>query len=434
MKIKSGKYPVKLRVTYKRVTKNYQTVFDLTECDYKKLSASRVSDELQVIRDKLKDIPRKAKNVTEELSPFCFKEFEKEFIINNSLFKAIRITEAQIPATAFDFDFTPYYKKFKIFSEDHSKPGTISIVYLSYIKKLIMEERIGSAFNYKDSYNSLKEFKGNVYFTDITVSYLCQYEQWMKNKGCTTATVGIKLRPLRAIFNEAIEEGIIKRDKCYPFGKRKYKIPTGKNNKKALAQDQIKAIYYHQPNNVDERKAKDLWLFCYLGNGMNPKDVAYLKYKDIKGDYIEFIRAKTERATRENPKPITVYISEDMRAIIERYGNKNKSSNNFIFPILTPNLTALERHLAVGSFIQFINNRMARIKIELQIEKKLTTIVSRHSFSTQMKRSGASTEFIQEALGHSDKKTTENYLDSFENEIKKEYAAKLIAFKTDDIE
>ncbi len=77
---------------------------------------------------------------------------------------------------------------------------------------------------------------------------------------------------------------------------------------------------------------------------------------------------------------------------------------------------------------------MARIKIELQIEKKLTTIVSRHSFSTQMKRSGASTEFIQEALGHSDKKTTENYLDSFENEIKKEYAAKLIVFKTDDIE
>ncbi len=77
---------------------------------------------------------------------------------------------------------------------------------------------------------------------------------------------------------------------------------------------------------------------------------------------------------------------------------------------------------------------MARIKNQLQIEKKLTTIVSRHSFSTQMKRSGASTEFIQEALGHSDKKTTENYLDSFENEIKKEYAAKLIAFKTDDIE
>ena len=30
-----------------------------------------------------------------------------------------------------------------------------------------------------------------------------------------------------------------------------------------------------------------------------------------------------------------------------------------------------------------------------------------------MKRSGASMEYIQEALGHANKKTTENYLDGF---------------------
>lgn len=46
-----------------------------------------------------------------------------------------------------------------------------------------------------------------------------------------------------------------------------------------------------------------------------------------------------------------------------------------------------------------------------------------------MKRSGASTKFIQEALGHADKKTTENYLDSFENAVKKEFAQKLSLFK-----
>lgn len=32
------------------------------------------------------------------------------------------------------------------------------------------------------------------------------------------------------------------------------------------------------------------------------KNVTYLKLKDIKGEYVEFIRAKTERATRANPK------------------------------------------------------------------------------------------------------------------------------------
>lgn len=51
---KSNKYPVKLRVTFERVTEYYQTIIDLTKDDYDKLSASRISNELQTIRNKLK--------------------------------------------------------------------------------------------------------------------------------------------------------------------------------------------------------------------------------------------------------------------------------------------------------------------------------------------------------------------------------------------
>jgi site-specific recombinase XerD len=72
---------------------------------------------------------------------------------------------------------------------------------------------------------------------------------------------------------------------------------------------------------------------------------------------------------------------------------------------------------------------MKIILANVGIDKKVTTYVARHTFSTVLKRSGASTEFIQEALGHSDIKTTENYLDSFDREIKKELASQLISFK-----
>ncbi|CAN5500481.1 hypothetical protein BH11BAC3_BH11BAC3_28370 [soil metagenome] len=50
------------------------------------------------------------------------------------------------------------------------------------------------------------------------------------------------LRPLRSIFNEAIEEGIIKREKCHPFGRRRYCIPVSKK-KKALDLNDIKKIF-----------------------------------------------------------------------------------------------------------------------------------------------------------------------------------------------
>ena len=43
------------------------------------------------------------------------------------------------------------------------------------------------------------------------------------------------------------------------------------------------------------------------------------------------------------------------------------------------------------------------------------TYVARHTFATVLKRSGVDIGIISESLGHSDLKTTQIYLDSFEN-------------------
>jgi integrase/recombinase XerD len=244
-------------------------------------------------------------------------------------------------------------------------------------------------------------------------------------------TIGIYLRPLRAIFNEAIEEGIIKREKYYPFGKRRYRIPTSKNTKKALDLTDIQKIYYYQcdPEHPGEQQSRDYWIFSYLGNGMNPKDIASLKYKNIDGDYLTFERSKTERSLRSDPKPITIFLNDDMKAIIERWGNMQTSLNNYVFPILEPGLSPLRQYEVIQNFVSFINGWMKRILKNLGINKKATTYVARHTFSTVLKRSGASTEYIQEALGHTDVKTTESYLDSFDKDLKKEFSSRLISFK-----
>ena len=97
---------------------------------------------------------------------------------------------------------------------------------------------------------------------------------------------------------------------------------------------------------------------------------------------------------------------------------------------MEPGISPLRQYELMQLFVRFINDWMERILKNLGIDKKRTTYVARHTFSTVLKRSGASTEYIQEALGHSDIKTTENYLDSFEKEVKKEFAQRLTSFKT----
>jgi len=157
----------------------------------------------------------------------------------------------------------------------------------------------------------------------------------------------------------------------------------------------------------------------------------FLRWKNIQGEYLIFERSKTDNSTRNNPKPITVFITEDLMEIIKTHGNINRLPQDFIFPLMQTGLNPLEQFNLLNNVRRLINEVMAQIAIELKIEKKITTIVTRHSFSTQLKRSGVSTKYIQEALGHSNIKTTENYLDSFGKEIKKEYAGRLTSFKDD---
>src|SRR5690606_15588322 len=135
-------------------------------------------------------------------------------------------------------------------------------------------------------------------------------------------------------------------------------------------------------------------------NGINTKDIALLKFRNIQGDYLVFERSKTEKSTRSDPRPISVYITEDLRAIIDRWANKDVSPRNFIFPVFSHGITTMSQYELIELFIQSINDWMKKIRMKLGIEKSVTTYVARHTFSTVMKRSGASTEFIQEALGH----------------------------------
>lgn len=430
----SKKYPVKLRVNHQRITNYYPTIFDLREEDYGKLSATRVSQELQDVRDKLKEIERTALNVLEKLKPFSFQAFERNFVLGNPLLKQKRIKTltADVPSEEV-FDYLPYHKKFPILEEKEAKPLSLTWSYLQYIKKLLREGRIGSAVAYHCSYVSLKNFKGNVSIIDVTSAFLQGYEKFAIANGLSKTTIGIYLRPLRAVFNDVIDKGLLSKETSYPFGRRKYQIPTSKKVKKALDIEDVKRIFFYEcsKENSSEQMARDFWLFSYFGNGMNPKDIAMLKWKNLSGDYLSFERAKTERSLRSDPKPITVYVNEDMKAIIERWGNKGRSQENYIFPILQQGLSDLRVYDRIQNFVGLINYWMKEILLNLGIDKKATTYVARHTFSTVLKRSGASTEFIQEALGHTDIKTTESYLDSFDKETKKELAGRLSAWKNE---
>ena len=275
---------------------------------------------------------------------------------------------------------------------------------------------------------SLKLFSPKLSFPDVNVDFLKSYEKWLLSKDKSITTVSIYIRSLRSILNIAIADGAINKELNYPFGKRKYQIPASRNIKKALTLDEIGKIFrYEAIAGSWWEKARDFFIFSYLGNGINVKDISLLKFRNTDGEYIRFSRAKTINTNRAG-MPISIYISAEMRAIIERWKNNGNNPDTFLFPILEPDLTPERERVIVQQFIKMVNKYIRLIAKEVGIDKPITTYYARHSFATILRHSGASTELISESLGHSSLKTTYSYLDSFEDEKKKEILTALTNF------
>ncbi len=65
---------------------------------------------------------------------------------------------------------------------------------------------------------------------------------------------------------------------------------------------------------------------------------------------------------------------------------------------------------------------------DLRIDKPMGTYTARRTHATVLKRKGVPTAAIAENLGHSSLATTESYLDSFTDDVKKEYGNLLTNF------
>jgi integrase len=394
-KKKDNTYPVKLRVTFKRDQRYYKTNYSLSKQDFQKATGDKPRGVYKDIGLDLSRIENKAREVISDLSIFSFEAFDL------------------------------------IFRTKRDDRHNVFYSYERNIERLKSEGRLGTAESYKYSLNSLKEFVGKdkLMFDQVTPKFLENYQRWMLDKSKSITTIGIYLRCLRAIFNEAINTpGMIGKD-SYPFGKRKFEIPNGQNIKKAITLDEIKKIFdYECEQGASMQRAQDLWIFSYLCNGVNIKDIALLKYKNIDFDNerITFIRAKTERTSTVNLKPVIIVLLPEIKSIIDRWGNQPQYPDNYVFPIIIEEYSIGQQYARIKQTVKDINKYIDRIAKAVGITKKITTYTARHSFSTVLKRSGASIEFISESLGHSDIKTTESYLDSFEDDMKKEFANRLI--------
>jgi integrase/recombinase XerD len=438
---KTNDFPFKLRV-YDGKPRLYHTVYGLSIEDNAKLDdfashkVKRLPNELQVIRDKLALIGRSAQAVIDKMDPFSFDDFENEFLKDNPDFDQNRLRfKVALPADV-PFDFIPYHKKFPTLLVEPDA-GTIGQVFKLVIQDKLFMGKVSTALSYQATYTSLVKFGGNQPFKKVVPKYLFMYGEWMKDLGNSKTSTGIYMRNLRAVFNEADALKIIKKDHCYPFGKKKYRIPGTNNTKKAYDISDMQALYHYQcePDQPWVQKGKDLALFILFGNGLNPLDICRLRRKDMKGDLIEFERGKTMETSKEDPPKITIALNDDLRQIINRQRRRNDNGEaiedpgSYLFPFFQQDMTPLQEYERKVLVIEFINKWLTYIFKQVGVQKEGRCYDLRHTYATLQIMGGATVNEVQEALGQQDPRTTKRYIDSLPIEQKRKALLRMDVIK-----
>ncbi|MCK8493568.1 site-specific integrase [Spirosoma sp. RP8] len=430
-KVKDGMVSIKLRVCYQTERPRYHLPVKegviVSPDTYKRLIAyhqtrsGRTAEDIRSLYAQILPFIERAEKIIESLTPFSFARFESLFYAQNAI------------------------------SEKPEANDVLGALMASHAQ-MDKEGRIGNADAYRSAAQSLKRFVDSLSnaeraelmptpakknaatnllrFDHITPAFLHQYEAWMLRYGsvarkegnaptpASLTTVGIYLRQLRTVFNNAIDDKVIEKS-VYPFSRKGYVIPTGRNVKKALRKNVIRDImaYECEPATLEER-SRDLWVLSYLSNGMNLTDICNLRWSNISfaDQTITFVRKKTSRTQRGNPITVVASLFDETKAIIERWGNRDRLAGSYVFPFLNDQMDPRRKKRTISQLVKTTNKYMKLIAKELGVEVEIKTYEARHSFASAMLKAGADLVYIKDKLGQSSLKSTESYVVSLHDE------------------
>lgn len=304
---------------------------------------------------------------------------------------------------------------------------------------VIGQKKLGTAEAYRIAYNSFTKYIGkNVSFDRICPEIVRRWEEKMHEDGISNTTIGMYMRAMRVAVNDCIRSGCIN-SLQYPFGKSedRVKIKKGRVRKdEYLDIATIKKIMEFTPLEIWSpgyseavMESINLWLFSYLGNGMNLADIAMITfdkhYFNSGESELCFVRKKTQDTTDEDIE-IIVPIIDELKNILSKYGAKPELDKRIFPQILGKEIDEVKIKKIVAQANSNIRDRLRVVCNHLGIERSPSMTYARHSFATNLAHAGVSERYISDAMGHSLKNVTQGYIGLFSPEKRRLFNQMLI--------
>lgn len=287
------------------------------------------------------------------------------------------------------------------------KEGTFlkqAAIYLDQLKK---SGKFNRHNNDSPKIQRVKEFAGgDIAFNGIDVPFLKRFQAWMKGtRDVTDRTVANHLVIIRSIYNQAIAAHLVDR-KHYPFGKGGITIRFPESLRIGLSEQKIKALEQAElPKH--QHHARNLFLVSFYFAGMRISDVLRLKWSDFQNERLYYTMGK-------NTKGGSLKVPAKALAIIGQY-KEDEPMHDLVFPDLKslPDLKhSFDIQRRIKTRVRENNVQLSKIATVLNIKKKLTMHIARHSFA-QIASDKIPVQILQKLYRHSSITTTIGYQSNF---------------------
>jgi len=332
-----------------------------------------------------------------------------------------------------------------------TKVKNIYDVWEGLLQELTDANRIGTRNSYQIALKRFRLDMGEkVNNAAINQDFISKWVSRMQNpkegKPMNATTIGIYLRAFRVVVRRAVEQGVLMAEKSDIF--KGVKAVNKKANRKdwCLNVEKMTRLYHFFENdNTKDEDGKErfdpqyrqrlfeslgMFIFSYLANGANIADLALLRYDDFyyhqEKKAMRFIRKKTIRES--DGVEVIFPILPQMQVILDRIANKPQKGG-LVFNIINEGMTDERITAVVACENSNIADRMEVITEMIGMEEKPSPTWCRHSFATNLRDAGISTEYISTMMGHtitSGSATTLNYLSRYNMETMMSYNSNLL--------
>ncbi|MDO4930796.1 MAG: site-specific integrase [Bacteroidales bacterium] len=282
-----------------------------------------------------------------------------------------------------------------------------SNTFFNFMKSEIVRLQLLGCHRTAETYEaSLSSFRAFLHqrrnaFEHFDAELMQAYETYMRRKGLSPNTTSFYFRTLRAVYNRAVEQGLLL--ETQPF--RHVYTGVAKTEKRAVPLEVVRLI---KTSSLDSHPhwqlARDLFLFSFYTRGMSFIDMAYLRKCDLHDGILTYRRRKTNQELR-------IRWEACMQTIVDRYAQDDDTP--YLLPIIRQ--IGVDERTQYRNALTLVNRHLRKISKLLKFATPISMYVARHSWASIAKSRDIPISIISEGMGHESEKTTRIYLTALDS-------------------